>query len=108
VEPGTVWTWNAIGKADGAWQLAPGADEARKGFLLNHLISEELPFGGGTISNSDPITGQAGWYDVRVRIRPAEAGEAEVSFPQIQSMPAPPGVRGVAVKVLAYFAEARK
>jgi hypothetical protein len=44
VEPGTVWTWNAIGKADGAWQLAPGADEARKGFLLNHLISEELPF----------------------------------------------------------------
>ena len=26
VEPGTVWTWNAIGKADGAWQLAPGAD----------------------------------------------------------------------------------
>ena len=24
VEPGTVWTWNAIGKADGAWQLAPG------------------------------------------------------------------------------------
>ncbi|MGE0797990.1 MAG: molybdopterin-dependent oxidoreductase [Lautropia sp.] len=43
VEPGTVWTWNAIGKADGAWRLAPGADEARKGFLLNHLISEELP-----------------------------------------------------------------
>ena len=45
VEPGTVWTWNAIGKADGAWQLAPGADEARKGFLLNHLISDELPLG---------------------------------------------------------------
>ncbi len=40
VEPGTVWTWNAIGKADCAWQLAPGAGEARKGFLLNHLISE--------------------------------------------------------------------
>ena len=73
VEPGTVWTWNAIGKADGAWQLAPGADEARKGFLLNHLITDELPHGGGrTISNSDPVTGQAGWYDVRVRIVPAE------------------------------------
>ena len=27
----------------GAWQLAPDADEARKGFLLNHLITEELP-----------------------------------------------------------------
>ena len=43
VEPGTVWTWNAIGKASGAWQLAPGADESRKGFLLNHLITDELP-----------------------------------------------------------------
>jgi anaerobic selenocysteine-containing dehydrogenase len=79
VEPGTVWTWNAIGKAKGAWQLAPGADESRLGFLLNHLISEELPFGQGTISNSDPVTGQAGWYDVRVRIRPAgsDAEDAE-------------------------------
>ena len=83
VEPGTVWTWNAIGKADGAWQLAPGADESRKGFLLNHLISDELPLAAArrraaTISNSDPVTGQAGWYDVRVRIRPAAADEAEV------------------------------
>ncbi len=121
VEPGTVWTWNAIGKADGAWQLAPGADEARKGFLLNHLISEELPLpdddrGGGsgaaprTISNSDPITGQAGWYDVRVRIRPAAPDEAEETYPQIAATPAAPGVRGVnAVRgvtehVLSYFA----
>ncbi|MEJ8839897.1 molybdopterin oxidoreductase family protein [Ramlibacter sp. AN1133] len=71
VEPGTVWTWNAIGKASGAWALAPDADESRLGFLLNHLITEELPFGSGRISNSDPVTGQAGWYDVRVRIRPA-------------------------------------
>jgi anaerobic selenocysteine-containing dehydrogenase len=83
VEPGTVWTWNAIGKADGAWALEPKADESRKGFLLNHLITEELPFKGGAISNSDPVTGQAGWYDVRVRIRPADAaGEAETS-PQV-------------------------
>ena len=65
VEPGTVWTWNAIGKRSGAWQLEAGADESRKGFLLNHLITEELPFAGGQISNSDPVTGQAGWYDVR-------------------------------------------
>jgi sulfite dehydrogenase (quinone) subunit SoeA len=85
VEPGTVWTWNAIGKADGAWRLAPGADESRKGFLLNHLISEELPFGAGTISNSDPVTGQAGWYDVRVRIRPAEPGEPAETFPQVSA-----------------------
>jgi NAD-dependent dihydropyrimidine dehydrogenase PreA subunit len=46
VEPNTVWTWNAIGKASGAWQLAPAANESRKGFLLNHLITEELPDGG--------------------------------------------------------------
>jgi sulfite dehydrogenase (quinone) subunit SoeA len=80
VEPGTVWTWNAIGKASGAWELEPGADESRKGFLLNHLITEELPFGDGRISNSDPITGQAGWYDVRVRLEPASGDE---TFPQV-------------------------
>ena len=111
VEPGTVWTWNAIGKADGAWQLAPGSDEARKGFLLNHLISEELPMRGsasGTVSNSDPITGQAGWYDVRVRIRPASPDEAGETFPQMDSMPAVPGVVGKAAQVLRYFAGGKK
>ena len=80
VEPGTVWTWNAIGKQPGAWRLAPEADEARKGFLLNHLTTEELPAekldsrlrGNDKLSNSDPITGQAGWYDVRVRISPVQ------------------------------------
>ncbi len=116
VEPGTVWTWNAIGKADGAWQLAPGADEARKGFLLNHLISEELPFTGGklgvkggtTISNSDPVTGQAGWYDVRVRIRPAEPEGPTETFPQFASMPATAGVVGKAAQVMTYFAGRRK
>jgi anaerobic selenocysteine-containing dehydrogenase len=82
VEPGTVWTWNAIGKGEGAWQLAPGADEARKGFLLNHLISDELPTDTGSISNSDPITGQAGWYDVRVRIRPAGPDEPAETSPR--------------------------
>ncbi|MDQ2926642.1 MAG: formate dehydrogenase, partial [Pseudomonadota bacterium] len=105
VEPGTVWTWNAIGKADGAWQLAPGADEARKGFLLNHLIADELPQSGGRpISNSDPVTGQAGWYDVRVRIRPAEPEAHEASSPQTTATPKPPGVLGPREKPMAYFA----
>jgi anaerobic selenocysteine-containing dehydrogenase len=111
VEPGTVWTWNAIGKADGAWQLAPGADESRKGFLLNHLIAEELPLAGapsGTISNSDPITGQAGWYDVRVRIRPAPPDEPHETFPQFAPVPPAPGVRGRAAGVLAYFAKGKR
>jgi anaerobic selenocysteine-containing dehydrogenase len=110
VEPGTVWTWNAIGKASGAWQLDPQADESRKGFLLNHLISEELPLPGSArrVSNSDPITGQAGWYDVRVRIRPAEAGEPEQTHPQIAAMPAVPGVAGGTPSLLRFFARGSK
>ena len=70
VEPGTVWTWNAIGKSPGAWKLAPDANEFTKGFILNHVISGPPAWPGTGISNSDPITGQAGWYDVRVRIYP--------------------------------------
>lgn len=73
VQPDTVWTWNGIGKMPGAWNLDPKADEATKGFLLNHLITEEIPDNiGGKIANADPITGQAGWYDLRVRIYKAE------------------------------------
>ena len=107
VEPGTVWTWNAIGKASGAWGLDPDANEARKGFLLNHLISEELPAheAGEHVSNSDPVTGQAGWYDVRVRIYPAEPGEPPVSSPQFEPMKPLPGQdTSLKGRVVAYFA----
>ncbi len=93
VEPGTVWTWNAIGKAKGAWNLTEDANESQKGFLLNHLISEELPAhdAGDHISNSDPITGQAGWYDVQVRVYKAEADEEQVTSPQFDNMAPYPG-----------------
>jgi anaerobic selenocysteine-containing dehydrogenase len=76
VQPDTVWTWNAIGKYPGAWNLDENADEAKKGFLLNHLIAEELPQENNLmISNSDPISGQAAWFDLRVRItKAAESG----------------------------------
>ena len=49
------------------------APEATRGFLLNHLITELLPEreGGYRFSNSDPITGQAAWYDLRVSIEKA-------------------------------------
>ncbi|MCU4653062.1 molybdopterin oxidoreductase family protein [Roseibacterium sp. SDUM158016] len=83
VNPHTVWTWNAIGKRKGAWNLSKDAPEATEGFLLNHLISELLPKGGGgyRYSNSDPITGQAAWFDLRVSIEKAEAGgESEPRF----------------------------
>ncbi len=96
VEPGTVWTWNAIGKAAGAWRLAADANEARRGFLLNHLITDELPdadWPAERMSNSDPVTGQAGWFDVRVRVYPAER-DADRTLPQFAPMPALPGSVG--------------
>ena len=94
VEPGTVWTWNAVGKAAGAWNLAPDANESRLGFLLNHLISEELPaeHGSSKVSNSDPVTGQAGWYDVRVRVVRAEDQGVARSEPQFKPMQPYPGM----------------
>jgi anaerobic selenocysteine-containing dehydrogenase len=64
--PGTVWTWNAIGKRKGAWKLDRDAPENRDGFLLNHLIGEALD--DGRYANADPVTGQAAWFDLRVRI----------------------------------------
>ena len=78
VQPDTVWTWNAIGKRRGAWKLHKDAPESRKGFLLNHLISDILPREG--YANADPVTGQAAWFDLRVSISRAEAGED--SLPQ--------------------------
>jgi anaerobic selenocysteine-containing dehydrogenase len=107
VEPGTVWTWNAIGKQPGAWRLAPDANEARQGFLLNHLIADELPMNGGRVSNSDPVTGQAGWYDVRVAIRVAEAHEVAETSPQFDIMPRLPGT-GERPAWLAYFAPEKR
>jgi anaerobic selenocysteine-containing dehydrogenase len=90
VNPDTVWTWNAIGKRAGAWNLAADAPEARKGFLLNPLIAELLP-GQERRSNSDPVTGQAAWFDLRVRIEKCEPGD-EVTEPQFPALPPPPGL----------------
>ncbi|MGH8211717.1 MAG: molybdopterin dinucleotide binding domain-containing protein, partial [Rhodanobacteraceae bacterium] len=66
--PGTVWTWNAIGKKRGAWGLGKQAPESVDGFLLNDLIGERDAT--GEYSNADPVTGQAAWFDLRVRLEP--------------------------------------
>jgi anaerobic selenocysteine-containing dehydrogenase len=82
----TVWTWNAIGKRKGAWALDEAATEATEGFLLNHLISELLPAKGDghRYSNADPITGQAAWFDLRVKIaRVGKREQSEPAFPPI-------------------------
>jgi anaerobic selenocysteine-containing dehydrogenase len=90
----TVWTWNAIGKRRGAWGLKDGAPEAREGFLLNHLIHELLPMKGDGLrwSNSDPVTGQAAWFDLRVRIE--KVGRQAVSEPQFPALARVPTAGG--------------
>ena len=90
----TVWTWNAIGKRSGAWNLDPNASESQKGFLLNHLIDDLLPEQAGQYrySNSDPVTGQAAWFDLRVRIEKVGPNEAGVIEPRFSPLKPPPGV----------------
>ena len=87
----TVWTWNGIGKRAGSWNLSRDAPEATRGFLLNHLIGTLLPAraGGHRYANADPVTGQAAWYDLRVRIEkaPAEHRRTEPSFAPLAAPP---------------------
>lgn len=99
VNPDTVWTWNAIGKRAGAWGLDPDAPEATRGFLLNHLIAELLPprDGGYRYANADPVTGQAAWYDLRVKIEKAPATEVHETFPRFEPLPSPTGTKPPAV-----------
>jgi hypothetical protein len=59
---------------------------------MNHLIDELLPAGedGYRYSCSDPVTGQAAWFDLRVRMEkaaPAETAEAEPQFDTIAAQP---------------------
>ncbi len=89
VEANTVWTWNAVGKLGGAWGLSADAPEATTGFLLNHLISELLPKGGDDPQrrpNADPVTGQAAWFDLRVRVVKAAPGETG-TWPTFDPLP---------------------
>ncbi|GKY86388.1 molybdopterin-dependent oxidoreductase [Sinisalibacter aestuarii] len=98
----TIWTWNAIGKRKGAWALDEKAPEATEGFLLNHIIHELQPPKGDGMrwSNSDPVTGQAAWFDLRVKIEKADPkpAEAQPVFPPIKS-PVGKGPKKVARKI---------
>ena len=99
----TVWTWNAIGKRKGAWALDEKAPEATEGFLLNHLIHELLPEQGDGMrwSNSDPITGQAAWFDLRVKIEKTTSPAGKQSQPTFpaQNSPVAKGPKSQAWKV---------
>ena len=81
--PGTP---SASARAPGRW--TKDAPEATKGFLLNHLIHELLPPKGDGLrwANSDPITGQAAWFDLRVKIEKVAAPtESQPGLPPIHS-----------------------
>ncbi|WP_299646822.1 molybdopterin oxidoreductase family protein [uncultured Jannaschia sp.] len=89
----TIWTWNAIGKRKGAWALHDNAPETEKGFLLNHLIHELLPprKDGMRWSNSDPITGQAAWFDLKVRVEKTAPPADHASKPGLAPQASPVG-----------------
>ena len=84
VEPNTVWTWNGIGKRGGVWGLKENAPEVESSFLVNHLVPDKYFEGqkNANFSYSDPITGQAAWYDVRVRIEKDNKKDSMMSEPQ--------------------------
>ena len=106
VEAHTVWTWNAIGKQPGAWGLAADAPEATAGFLLNHLISELLPPNAADerrLTNSDPVTGQAAWFDLRVKVTKCAPGETGI-WPVFETMKPLPGERVHRPRVWRYHA----
>jgi tetratricopeptide (TPR) repeat protein len=62
-----------------------------KARLLRRLKEELLPEreGGYRFSNSDPITGQAAWYDLRVSIEKAAPDEFGETWPQFVPLHSP-------------------
>jgi hypothetical protein len=74
--------------------------------LLNHLISELLPPNAADerrLTNSDPVTGQAAWFDLRVKVTKCAAGETGIwpVFPTVKPLP---GERGHRPRVWRYHA----
>ncbi|MDQ7079605.1 MAG: hypothetical protein Q9M41_02930, partial [Paracoccaceae bacterium] len=80
-------------KRSGAWALDEKASEATRGFLLNHIIHELLPPRGDGMrwNNSDPVTGQAAWFDLRVKIENIGPKADGISEPHIPPQVSPVG-----------------
>ncbi len=58
---------------------------------LDHAFSWEAPLAAHgmmqmAIANADPVTGQAAWYDLRVRLERCEAGPTEPQFPALDGL----------------------
>jgi hypothetical protein len=87
--------------------LAAAAGTPRgTGFLLNHAIAEFLP-GPDRAPNADPITGQAAWYDLRVRLEKCQPHEIAETSPRPPTLATPPGL-APAPSILRYNANAPK
>jgi len=93
VNPDTVWTWNAIGKRSGAWNLSPESPGIHPG-----LLAQPSDYGnagrrrnGDSSANADPITGQAAWYDLRVRVEKALPARGRRERAGIRDLGRPPG-----------------
>ncbi len=81
VEPGTVWTWNAIGKASGAWALAPergrvhqglpAQSHHRRGTARQRRRQPPVQFRPG--HRSGGLVRRAGAHHVASRIRPGRS-----------------------------------
>ena len=87
-EPNSVWTWNAIGKMQGAWGLKPEAEEGHEGFLLNHVIPHSIKIGSRELFYGDPVTGHLAWFDTKVKVYKAEDQSPE-TYPEFKVEPLP-------------------
>ena len=97
VNPDTVWTWNAIGKRAGAWGLrsaGTGGHARLPPQSPDRRAAAGTAHGGYRYANADPITGQAAWYDLRVRIEKVGAAEAHATSPRLAPLRPPPGLAG--------------
>ncbi|RTZ61884.1 MAG: hypothetical protein DSZ33_00375, partial [Gammaproteobacteria bacterium] len=54
-------------------------------------------------SNSDPVTGQAAWFDVRVKVYKADDSEKKQTSPQFPGMKTVPGAERRKSRWQAYF-----
>lgn len=70
--------------------MKPDAPESTRAFLLNHVISDRLP--NSLQSNSDPVTGQAAWFDVRVKVERAADHEQNDAGHTFGALNPPPGI----------------
>ena len=69
---------------------------------MNHLIKEHRRKLMDKDGRIDPITGQAAWFDLKVKIEKANPNEPAVASPQFPALPRMNAVDNEPVKTLRY------